>query len=101
MEITNLTPDIGELQGTTYNLKNIDYNKVVSFKLLIKSKAHIRTKFGCGSCTKGESVQKGKDIELTVNYTPSKGGAKGNFSKSITVYYIGGETKIIFNGTAL
>lgn len=100
MQIENLTPDIGTLEGTIYNLKDVNYSRIVSFKLLLKNAEHIRTKFGCGSCTKGVTLQKGKDIELSVNYTPKLGGGKGEYSKSITEYYTGGEIKITFKGIA-
>jgi hypothetical protein len=100
MEIINLTPEKGTLEGTEYNLGEIDYTLSITFKLLFKNIAHLRTKFGCGSCTKGEAKQKDNDVELTIEYIPFRGGGKGSFQKGVTEYYLGGDTKITFKGTA-
>ena len=100
MEILNLTPEKGKLEGQVYNLGNIPYSLETSFKIQINGVKHKNTIRGCGTCTKVAIKELENGVELTIKYTPFKGGAKGDFSKSITEQHSFGETKIIFKGTA-
>lgn len=100
MEIINLTPDVGTLQGNTYNLNTVKYSNSVVFKVLFKGVTHKDITKGCSSCTKAEVNATDLGVEVTITYTPSRGAHKGTFSKSFTEYHSEGQTKIIFTGNA-
>lgn len=100
MEIINLTPNVGTLQGNTYNLNAVKYSSPVTFTVLFKGVTHKDIVKGCGACTKAEVKSTDLGVEVTITYTPSRGGQKGTFSKSFTEYHSEGQTKIIFTGNA-
>lgn len=97
--IENLTPNVGTLKDNTYTIKDWNYNENIVFKLLFKDAQHKNIRRGCGSCTKADVKQVGNDIQVTITYSPFKGGAKGNYQKTIVEETSKGEIKITFKGT--
>lgn len=100
MEIINLTPNVGTLQDNTYTITQVyDYhNSVINFKLMFKDFIATELKVGCPSCTKGEKTVSKQGTEVSIKFTPSKAGTKGDFQKSFTLKNEQQQIKITFKG---
>lgn len=101
MEITNLTPEVGNFEIKEgiiyYDLGNIVRKASKSFTLFFVGKTHKTIDVGCGACTKSKLIQKDDGLEISVTYTAID--ARGVTTKTVTETF-DDDTKQIIKFTA-
>lgn len=102
MEITNLTPNIGELtkEGKQYyyDLGTIPQGTPVTFTLGIENQLINMTQYGCQSCTTGVIQNEEVSSKQVVTYDSSQ---FGEFQKPINIHLMNSEMiQLIFKGTS-
>ena len=102
MEITNLTPNVGELskegEQYHYNLGTIAQGTPVTFILRIENQLINMTQYGCQSCTTGSIKNERMSSKQLVTYDSAQ---FGEFQKPINIHFMNSEMiQLIFKGTS-